>query len=136
MSNREITTLNRFRREFQGIFYVPITEGDADRIKKQDRVYFRYLLGDKNEIMGLVIVSAVESLTRRVAVIEDLVVDKRFRKKGYGKQMLESIIKWAQNNKFDCIEVCTKVDNEVAIGLYKKYGFEDRHNISLRKWLK
>ena len=68
--------------------------------------------------------------------IEDIIIDRRYRKMGYGSKILQMIIDFAKKKKVDCIEVCTKKDNKIAQGLYLKFGFKDRKNIALRLWLK
>ena len=57
--------------------------------------------------------------------IRGLEVKKEFRGKGYGKRVLDAIVKWAKNNKFKCIELNYHKSNKIAYKLYKNYGFYD-----------
>jgi len=128
----ELEKINEFRKEFCGKHHKPIAQGDWDRIKKQIYV-IRYV---EEELIGLATMFIVESLTKKALIIEDIIIDRRYRKMGYGSKILQMIIDFAKKKKVDCIEVCTKKDNKIAQGLYLKFGFKDRKNIALRLWLK
>jgi len=54
--------------------------------------------------------------------IEDLWVDKRHRGKGYGKQLIESLIKKFEGSGFNNINLCTS--RFQAPGFYEKCGFK------------
>ncbi len=57
------------------------------------------------------------------ALILFLVVDKEFRKKGYGKKMLEYVLKELKKEGCTSAELAVRVENLEAQKLYKKLGF-------------
>ena len=65
--------------------------------------------------------------TRNQAIlgINDLAIEHNFRKKGYGKALLENAIK-DLNNKgtYSTIRLLTTPDNIPALKLYEKVGFK------------
>lgn len=54
------------------------------------------------------------------SILADFIIYKRFRNKGYAKNLLSKVLKSKRN-----IMLWVKQDNEIAIGLYKKYGFKE-----------
>ena len=44
--------------------------------------------------------------------------------KGLGKRLMETVIEYAKNSGIEIIELAVRSDNERAIRLYKKHGFE------------
>lgn len=59
----------------------------------------------------------------KVAHIEDVVVDKNFLGKGYGKKMIEFLTEKAKNQ--GCYKVILNCDEEV-VGFYEKCGFTQK----------
>ncbi len=58
--------------------------------------------------------------------LQQFMIDQRYQGKGYGSQALELILKeLKKEHHYDHVEVCVKKTDEVAINLYKKYGFVD-----------
>lgn len=52
-------------------------------------------------------------------------VDKLHRKKGIGTTLLKTADTWANNKGYNNIFVTTQVDNDIAVLVYKKYGFKE-----------
>ena len=50
-------------------------------------------------------------------------IERRARKKGFGKQMLEIAIAWARTNKLAWLDLGVFAHNEVARKLYRSVGF-------------
>jgi len=131
-----IEQYNKFRKEFMGKYYTPMSNKDWQRIKSNSCVI--EIKDDKNDekIIGLAVISIADSLTRRAMVIEDIIVDKDYRRKGIAKDIINSILKMAKSYDTDCIEVATKINNKPAQALYKKFGFINRKQTSYRLWVK
>lgn len=49
---------------------------------------------------------------------------KEYWNKGIGSQLLCEILKFAKENRFEVIDLQVRSDNQSAIHLYKKFGFE------------
>lgn len=62
---------------------------------------------------------------QKVGLIEALSVDEKYRGIGIGKKLLETVIKYAQVEKYDMLKLGLLAINFTAINLYKKYGFKE-----------
>ncbi len=57
--------------------------------------------------------------------IFDIVVDQAFRKKGYGKGIVESIMHWGYENGATIAYLQVMLNNPPALRLYEKIGFKE-----------
>jgi len=55
--------------------------------------------------------------------INELFVSENYRRKGVAAFMLNELIIWCRNHHIKGIDLETTVDNEPAIGLYRKFNF-------------
>ena len=78
--------------------------------------------GDKLIGMGWIFVR--QTMLRKQAVVEDMIVDDAHRGKGYGKKMLLELIDWAKKEGIDTIELTSNPKRIAANELYKKAGFK------------
>ncbi len=58
------------------------------------------------------------------AFIHSFYVDKEYRNKGIGKNLLKKVIDILENEGFRTVELTIDPDNEVAIHLYSEAGFK------------
>jgi ADP-ribose pyrophosphatase YjhB (NUDIX family) len=65
-----------------------------------------------------------QTLLRKQAVLEDIIVDTKYRGKGYGEEITADLIKWAKENGIEVIELTTNPNRVAANGLYQKLGFK------------
>lgn len=82
------------------------------------RVYRRGLL------IGMGWIFVRQTLLRKQAVIEDMVVDERYRGRGIGRKILEQLIRWARNEGVEVIELTSSQRRIVANNLYRSAGFK------------
>ncbi len=75
-----------------------------------------YLLVNKGEIIGSIACYGNE--------IDDLIVNKKFQNKGYGKQLLLWGMQYIRENNNEPITLHVAKWNNDALMLYKKVGFE------------
>lgn len=54
-------------------------------------------------------------------------VDRLYRKKGIGTALLRTADTWANNKGYNNIFVTTQADNNIAVIVYKKYGFKEEN---------
>ena len=81
-----------------------------------DKVKDIFLFVKNEEIIGSIACYGNE--------IDDLVVNKKFQKKGYGKQLLLWGMQYLRNKNDEPIILHVAEWNKNAISLYKKVGFE------------
>ncbi len=57
-------------------------------------------------------------------IIEDIYIDKKHRRKGFGAKIALMLIKWLKKNKVKYIESSAFLKNAPSIKLHKKLGFK------------
>lgn len=62
---------------------------------------------------------------RKIGFINDVFVERKFRKLGIAKQFLLELYKWFKSKKLEYIELTVHVKNEIGKKAWTKYGFED-----------
>ena len=75
------------------------------------------------KLIGVGWIYSRQTLLRKQAVIEDIIVDQNHRKKGYGEEITVELIRWAKENGVQVIELTTNPLRIAANGLYQKLGF-------------
>jgi len=107
----------------------------------RSREYIESLISDKasifivleieNKIIGFLYAYEEEKgglpfhKKRKYIVIDNIVVDEKHQNKGYGKKLLDYIIKYAKDENYNDIELYVYCFNKKAIKLYEEYGFEN-----------
>lgn len=78
---------------------------------------------DNGRLVGMGWIFPRQTLLRKQAVIEDMIVDEHYRGRGYGEKILSNLLDWARINHIEVIELTTNPKRLAANGLYKKFGF-------------
>ncbi|WP_303918201.1 GNAT family N-acetyltransferase [Draconibacterium sediminis] len=99
-------------------------------------VGYGILAMEKNELAGAILVTPLSfdellpeeiaydfDVTRSVYVAE-MMVEQSKQGQGIGKKLLTFFLEKADRNRFDNAFIRVWVENEAAVGLYKKMGFE------------
>ena len=76
------------------------------------------------ELVGLGWIFPRRTLSRKQAVVEDMIVDDSERGKGYGKEILLDLLLLAKENGVEMIELTILSHRIAANELYKKVGFQ------------
>lgn len=76
------------------------------------------------EMAGLAICRCHPPPERDTVLQLDLGVDSRFRRHGLGSALIRHSIHWAQDAGLHRVQLAVVVENNAAIALYKKHGFE------------
>ena len=77
----------------------------------------------EGQILGL---ASLSRLPRRMSHRGDLAISviKSHWNKGVGSELMKNIIDFGKKNAFEIIELQVRCDNDAAIHLYEKFGFE------------
>jgi len=75
------------------------------------------------KLVGMGWIFPRQTLLRKQAVVEDMIVDNRERGKGYGRRILRDLINWAKNSGVEVVELTTNPKRVAANELYKSEGF-------------
>ena len=100
-------------------------EAEAEFISNMEnsRDDIMFLAKSDDKIVGC---ATLSRLPRRMQYRGDFAISvaKDYWNKGIGSQLLNNIIAFAKENSFEIIDLQVRSDNERAIHLYEKYGFE------------
>ncbi|SRX52620.1 GNAT family N-acetyltransferase [Aequorivita sp. CIP111184] len=88
-------------------------------IKKEAFEIIVYI--ESNDILGFASLNTKEDNTANIGLVA---VSNKARGKGIGSQLIEEAINIAAAKGFNSIEVVTQMENQAAVGLYKKCDFE------------
>lgn len=78
---------------------------------------------DGNKLIGMGWIFPRQTMLRRQAVVEDMIVDEKYRGKGLGKEILLDLLEWARSQKVEVVELTTNPLRVAANELYRKVGF-------------
>lgn len=92
------------------------------------------VLSIDDRVIGMVslLYSISTALGGKVAILEDLIIKKEYRNKGFGKQLLNEAIKFSKLKNLLRITLLTDFDNEIAIKFYNSFGFKKSEMIPMR----
>lgn len=79
---------------------------------------------ENGKLLGMGWVFPRQTMLRRQAVVEDMIVDQSQRGKGLGEKILKDLIRWAKARGVEVIELTTNPKRLAANSLYKKVGFK------------
>jgi ribosomal protein S18 acetylase RimI-like enzyme len=106
------------------------SRGDLKRIVEgTDMIMVVAMVGKLT--IGMASIYFRETLTKKVGVIEDVVVDRKYRGKGIGQKLTEMLIEEAKRRNTNRVEypryyleLTSKPKRKAANALYKKFGFK------------
>ena len=70
----------------------------------------------------------------KYAEIENMFIEKKYRRKGLGAALVKDFIDWCKKNKVDYISVLVSAKNELGLKFYRRAGFKD-YTLTLEKKL-
>lgn len=107
-------------------FYRQLT----DRIPKKDiiclvgaRTHFVFLTEGTN-LIGSATLALIETAITRRGIVEDVVVDQRYRGAHLGQTLLQEVIKLARLKGCKCLQLTSKPERAGTSSFYPKLGFE------------
>ena len=68
-------------------------------------------------------------------LLEDLVVNKKYQGKGYGRKLLEHAIDFAKQKNFLRVTLLTDRPENVAQEFFRHHGFVESSMIPMRLWI-
>ena len=107
-----------------------INQLDSSAVLNEQSLYKAMFNGyvskiEKNgKLLGLGWIFPRQTLLRRQAVVEDMIVDESQRGKGYGEKILLDLIRWAKGEGVEVVELTTNPKRIAANALYQKIGFK------------
>lgn len=69
---------------------------------------------------------------KKVGYINELFVEKKFRKRGISRRLVEKCLEWFKKQKIGFVSLSVFAQNKDAVEVYKRFGFEP-FSIYMRK---
>ena len=102
---------------------------EDDYEKKWEKKDFYSFISNQHNIFILSQPEPVGFIKARIIKDEieiiSILTDKKFRKKGIGKNLINKLLRVAKKNKTKHIFLEVSVENRIAINLYKKFNFNE-----------
>jgi len=120
--------------------YMKVAQQDTafiESVIKGENDFIIFVAEDDKEVQGFAIAQLQSAppyscfVQQRLVYLMDLVVNPDSRGKGYGKKLIQTVKEWGVQNKVDYFELSVLSQNNKAIDLYLREGFET-FNISMR----
>lgn len=91
----------------------------------------------QGQVIGMATVQALVSTAEggRVGLVEDVIVDKRFRCRTVGTLLIEGIIAWSREQGFTRLQLLADRENHQALNFYTSRGLTPTRLICLRERL-
>lgn len=107
-----------------------IAQLDATAIVNEQSLYKAMLDGhiskieENGRLVGMGWIFPRQTMLRRQAVVEDMIVDESQRGKGLGEKILYDLLRWAKKQGVEVVELTTNPRRLAANNLYQKLGFK------------
>lgn len=131
ISDQNVTNVSdAMLKDMLRLYNENFTEVNEKRFTKYARFFKKttYVYIDNNEVKGYCLYYIKPSLSssglEKTATLYSFTVDDRCRRQGIGVKLLQKSILEMRLNSIDHINLYVATDNEAAINLYKKVGFE------------
>src|SRR3989338_1209236 len=79
---------------------------------------------EAGKLVGMGWIFPRQTMLRRQAVVEDMIVDPTQRGKGLGEKILHDLLRWAKGQGVEMVELTTNPKRVAANSLYQKVGFK------------
>jgi ribosomal protein S18 acetylase RimI-like enzyme len=88
-------------------------------------IYSNIIAAEGKKVVGFLSMICYKTFSHRggTALITELIVTEKFRRKGVGSMLIEKAAKIAKDRGMDELEVGTEKENETAQAFYRKSGF-------------
>lgn len=90
---------------------------------------------DGELLIGMGWIYPRQTALRHQAVVEDMIVDEKYRGKGYGDQLLAGLEKWVKEHGVEVIELTSGYHRKAAHALYARHNFVHHETAHMLKKL-
>lgn len=107
-----------------------IAQLDSAAVVNEQSLYRAMLDGyiskveENGKLLGMGWIFPRQTLLRKQAVVEDMIVDDSQRGRGLGEKILLELLQWAKDQGVEVVELTTNPKRIAANGLYQKVGFK------------
>ncbi|MBN1798596.1 MAG: GNAT family N-acetyltransferase [Spirochaetales bacterium] len=133
MHIQDVDSVSELMKQLDELFHsghdisAEVISDTFEKMHEHKSIYKNYVALLDERIVGFISVIIYKTFFHPggTALINELIVDKNFRGKGIGRQLINKIKVMANIQRFNEIEVSTSLKNKKAIKFYKKTGFAD-----------
>lgn len=104
------------------VYTDPTTDNLYELFQSEGSIYF--IAENHQEIIGGCGIYPTKGLPEGYGELVKLYLDKRYRNKGIGKELMNKSIQWAKRNNYTHLYLESIPALNKAVGLYEKIGFE------------
>lgn len=100
-----------------------------------DKKFVFYLAHDGKKSVGMVVACLLPTLVKGVkrGKIMGLHVDKKYRRKGIGGELIETAIGWLNSKKVNQVEIFIRANNIASKASFSKYKLKSWYTVSTFK---
>ena len=104
----------------------PVTIKSVMKLTREPFTKIVIAKNEKKEIVGMASLHIVPTLLGLKGIIENVVVDEKHHRKGYGKRLMNKLIEFARGKGVERIELTSKPERHSANKRYEYLGFKQR----------
>ena len=106
------------------------------KIMESSSTGFIAVIKENEKIIGMVNILYVVStfLGEKAAILEDMIIDREYRGKGYGTTLIKYAVEEAEKRGAKRVTLLTDDTNESAMKFYEKNGFKKSEMQVMRKY--
>ena len=82
-----------------------------------------FVMENEKELMGFIGGKKGTFLRKKHCLSIAVGILQKYTNKGYGRKLFTKMEEWAKENNIYRLELTVRIDNQIAISLYKKMGF-------------
>lgn len=88
---------------------------------------FILLIKEDKKIIGYLTGSLIKNIYQKFSYIDDIFINKNFRRKSYAKALLKNFIKIQKSKGVKKIRIGVRMNNKKALAFYRKMDFKIIH---------
>ena len=121
LKSSDTKRINELMKQLNTTYAKELSEEDVKKIISKN---FHLGIFEDNKLVGCSHLIFFEIFMGMHGWIDGVIVDKECRGKGYGKRMMEEIIKYCKEHSVQYIVLCTDTTYTVANKMYESLGFQ------------
>ncbi len=99
-------------------------------INSEDNILLCYR--ENETVIGYIFLKPIINDSQKGYLVDGLFVEEKYRNKGIAKELINKSLNILNEKKIDFVEINVMYKNELAMKLYKEFGFEE-FKVSMRK---
>lgn len=124
LSEEVILAIRRLVPELGSVNQVEVTSEWVEKIIKSDSSTLLTAKDSEGEYRGFAVLVIFPTLVNPRALVETVVTDPNYRRKGVAEELIKAALIKAAENKVNTVRISTGKDNDSSNALFQKLGGE------------